>query len=187
MLNKKKIVVGISGGIASYKSASLVSALKKEGAFVQVIMTKNATQFITPLTLQTLSKNKVVVDMFEEDNAEYVGHIHFGQECDLLVIVPATANIIGKAANGIADDMLSSTIIAATVPILFVPSMNEFMYTNPIVQENIKKLSKFGMKFIIPDTGMLACGVSGKGKLPKTENIVNEIKKILKEGKWNLL
>jgi len=183
MFKNKKIVIGVSGGIASYKVASLVSVLHKEGASVQVIMTKHATQFISPLTLQTLSKNKVIVDMFEEDNAEYVGHIHFGQDCDLIVIVPATANIIGKAANGIADDMLTSTIIAANKPIIFVPSMNEVMYQNPIVQDNIAKLQKYGYHFLQPDNGMLACGVIGKGKLPKTELIIEEMKKVLKEGK----
>ena len=182
MLSNKNIVVGVSGGIACYKAASLVSALKKNGANVQVIMTKNATNFISPLTLQTLSKNKVVTEMFEEENVEYVGHIHYGQDSDLLVIAPATANIIGKAANGIADDMLSSTIIASTVPVLFAPAMNEYMYKNPIVQANIKKLKAYGYKFIEPSSGMLACGIEGVGKLPPTKTIVDNIESILEEN-----
>lgn len=179
MINMKKITICICGGIASYKSASLVSALKKYDIDIKVLMTKNATQFITPLTLETLSKNKVTIDMFNEDNYEYVGHIEYGQNTDLLVVVPATANIIGKTANGIADDMVSSTIIAATAPILYVPSMNTKMYENKIVQDNIKKLKDYGYKFVEPDTGMLACGYEGKGKMPNTKRIIEEIDNII--------
>lgn len=180
MIKNKKIVVGVTGGIAAYKAISLVNVLTKEGADVQVIMTKHATAFITPLTFQTLSKNKVVVDMFEEENSDYVGHIHFGQDVDLIVVAPATANIIGKTANGIADDMLSSTIIAATAPILFAPAMNEYMYKNKIVQNNISKLKDYGYNFIEPQTGHLACGTEGVGKLADTKTIVNAIDNTLK-------
>lgn len=176
----KKITICVCGGIAAYKIASLVSALSKYNLDIQVIMTKNATEFITPLTLETLSKNKVVVDMFNESNAEYVGHIEYGQNTDLLVIAPATANIIGKTANGIADDMVSSTIIAATAPVLYVPAMNVKMYENKIVQNNIKKLKECGYYFLEPDTGMLACGYEGKGKLPKIETIIDKINDFIK-------
>ena len=176
----KKITICVCGGIAAYKIASLVSALSKYNLDIQIIMTKNATEFITPLTLETLSKNKVVVDMFNESNAEYVGHIEYGQNTDLLVIAPATANIIGKTANGIADDMVSSTIIAATAPVLYVPAMNVKMYENKIVQNNIKKLKEYGYYFLEPDTGMLACGYEGKGKLPKTETIIDKINDFIK-------
>lgn len=175
----KKITIGISGGIACYKTASLISALKKYDLDIKVIMTENATKFITPLTFETLSKNKVVVNMFEENNDKYVGHIEYGQNTDLLIIVPATANIIGKIANGIADDMLTSTIIASTSKILIIPSMNTHMYENKIVQDNIKKLKDYGYLFIEPTEGMLACGYEGKGKLPDTKTLVDEINKIL--------
>lgn len=177
-----KITIGVCGGISAYKVASIVSALKKnENIEIQVIMTKNATNFITPLTLETLSKNKVVIDMFEENNYEYVGHIEYAQNTDLLVIVPASANIIGKIANGIADDMLTSTVIASNKPVLFVPAMNSKMYLNKIVQNNIEKLKNYGYLFLNPESGMLACGDEGIGKLPNTKKIVEEIYKILKE------
>lgn len=175
----KKITIGVCGGIAAYKAASLISALKKYDLDIKVIMTKSATQFITPLTLETLSKNKVVTDMFEESNADFVGHIEYGQNTDLLVIVPATANVIGKSANGIADDMLTSTIIASTAPTLFIPAMNVHMYENKIVQDNIKKLKDYGYYFLEPDSGLLACGYEGKGKLPGTKTIMDEINRFL--------
>lgn len=181
MLKNKKIVIGITGGIACYKVCSLISHLVREGANVKVIMTKNATKFITPLTLEVLSKNKVVIDMFEEDNFDYVGHVEYGQNIDLLVIAPATANILGKVASGIADDMLTSTIIASTAPVLFVPAMNEHMYLNKIVQNNIKKLKEHGYLFLEPELGLLACGVEGIGKLPNSKTIFDEISDILKE------
>lgn len=174
-----KIVVCVTGGIAAYKSASLVSRLKSLGNEVQVIMTKHATEFITPLTMQTLSKRKVITDMFEEQNPEFVGHIEYGQEWDCIVVAPATANNLGKVANGIADDMVTSTIIAATKPVIFVPSMNTHMYENRLVQANIEKLKELGYHFVEPDSGMLACGVEGKGKFPKIEKIVNKIDEIM--------
>lgn len=179
MLKDKKITICITGGISAYKSASLVSFLVKGGAKVQVIMTKHATEFITPLTLQTLSKNKVIVDMFDELSPEYVGHIHFSQDVDLIVVVPATANILGKVANGIADDMVSSTIIASTKPVLFAPAMNEHMYKNKIVQSNIEKLKEYGYEFIGPAEGYLACGTIGIGKLANIKTITKEIERIL--------
>lgn len=179
MIKNKKITLCVCGGIAAYKAASVVSQLIKKGAEVQVIMTKHAAEFVTPLTLQTLSKKKVIIDMFDEMNPDYVGHIHFGQDYDLLVVLPATANVIGKAANGIADDMVTSTIIAATVPVVFAPAMNEYMYKNIIVQNNIQKLKDYGYLFIEPATGHLACGTEGVGKLPDTKTLVNYIDNIL--------
>lgn len=174
-----KVVICVTGGIAAYKTASLISYLKNKGNEVQVIMTKHATEFVTPLTFQTLSKRKVITDMFEESNPEYVGHIEYGQEWDCIIVAPATANNLGKVANGIADDMVTSTIIASTIPVLFVPSMNTHMYENKLVQNNMKKLKELGYYFVEPDLGMLACGVEGKGKFPKIEKIVNKIDKIM--------
>ena len=176
-----KIVVCVTGGIAVYKCASLVSMLKNLGNEVQVIMTRHATEFVTPLTFQTLSKRKVITDMFDESNPEYVGHIEYGQKWDCIVVAPATANNIGKIANGISDDMVTSTIIASTIPVLFVPSMNTYMYENKLVQKQIKKLKELGYYFVEPDSGMLACGVEGKGKFPKLDKIVNEINKMIDE------
>ena len=175
-----KITIGVTGSISAYKSASLVSALSKEHE-VNVIMTKNATNFITPLTLETLSKNKVMIDEFENSNPKFVEHIEYGQNVDLLVIVPATANIIGKIANGIADDLLSSTVLAATCDVLICPAMNEKMYLNKIVQDNIKKLKSYNYIILEPTSGQLACGVTGIGKLPDTKTIINKINEILKE------
>lgn len=174
-----KIVVCVTGGIAAYKSASLVSALKNRGDEVQVIMTRHATEFITPLTLKTLSKRQVITDMFEEQEAEFVGHIHYGQDWDAIIVAPSTANNLGKVAGGIADDMVTSTIIASTIPVLFVPSMNTHMYENPIVQKNMKTLKEYGYHFVEPDSGMLACGVEGKGKFPKTSKIIEKLDEIL--------
>ena len=177
-----KILVGITGGIASYKAASLVSYLNNRGDEVKVMMTKHATEFISPLTFETLSKQKVITVMFNDSEPGIVSHIYYAQEYDLIVVAPATANIIGKVSNGIADDMLSSTLIAANIPILFVPAMNSYMYENKIVQENIKKLKNYGYYFVEPDIGMLACGVEGKGKYPKTEKIVTQIDSILERN-----
>lgn len=182
----KKIVVCVTGGIAAYKAASLVSALKNMGNEVQVIMTKNATEFITPLTFKTLSKREVIVDMFDKNSeAEIVDHIYYGQECDIIIVAPTTANCIGKVANGIADDEVTSTIIAANKPILFVPAMNTVMYDNPIVQGNIEKLKGYGYHIMEPDVGKLACEVTGKGKMPKTSSIISKADEILSNGKEN--
>ena len=183
MFKKLNIVIGITGGIAAYKACDLVSYFKKEGANVDVIMTKNACEFITPLTLETLSKNKVITDMFERPDYIDVKHISLAQKADLFLIVPATANIIGKVANGIADDMLSTTIMATHAKVVFAPAMNNFMYENPIVQANIKKLKKYGYSFIEPSIGNLACGYKGKGKLPSKDEIIDKINEILKEMK----
>lgn len=183
MFKDLNIVVGITGGISAYKACGIVSYLKNEGANVDVIMTKNACNFITPLTLETLSKNKVVVDMFDHEDYTIVKHISLAKKADLFLIVPASANIIGKIANGIADDMLSTTVIATQAPVIFAPAMNNQMYENKIVQNNIEKLKEYGYKFIEPATGHLACGYEAKGKLPKTEEIIDYVKILIKEMK----
>lgn len=179
MFKDLNIVVGITGGIAAYKACGIVSFLKSEGANVDVIMTTNACQFITPLTLETLSGNKVVTDMFDETDYIDVKHISLAKNADLFLIVPATANIIGKVANGIADDMLSTTIIATQAPVIFAPAMNNQMYENRIVQDNIEKLKRYGYKFIEPEVGNLACGYEAKGKLAKKKMIIESLKQSL--------
>ena len=181
MFKDLNIVIGITGGIAAYKACGIVSYLKSQGANVDVIMTKNATEFITPLTLETLSGNKVVTDMFQRPDYMEVEHISLANKADLFLIVPATANIIGKVANGIADDMLSTTIMATDAPVIFAPAMNNKMYANPIVRDNITKLESYGYKFIEPSIGHLACGYDGRGKLPKSEEIIDYVKKLIKE------
>ena len=177
MFKDLNVVIGITGGIAAYKACGIVSYLKKEGANVDVIMTKNACEFITPLTLETLSGNKVVTDMFDRPDHMEVKHISLARKANLFVIIPASANILGKVAHGIADDMLSTTIMATASPVIFAPAMNDQMYNNPIVQKNIEILKGYGYKFIEPATGHLACGYEAKGKLPKTEEIIEYIRK----------
>ena len=191
MLNNITIVLGITGGISAYKSLELISLLKKQGGDIHVIMTKSATKFVTPLTFQTLTQNVVVVDTFQSIKYWEVEHIFLAQKADIFAIVPATANIIGKIANGIADDMLSTTIMATEAIKLIVPAMNTQMYINPIVQENIKKLEALGYIFMEPDSGMLACGDEGPGKLPSPSAIEEKILSIFKkkdlEGKRVLI
>lgn len=178
-LNGKNVVLGVSGGIAAYKACEIVSRLKKLGANIDVIMTKSAAEFVTPLTFQSLSLNKVTVDMFEEPKYWEIGHISLAKKADLFLIAPATANVIGKIANGIGDDMLTTTAMAIKSPILIAPAMNTNMYENEIVQENIEKLKKRGMHFIEPISGRLACGDIGSGKLPDPEDIVERAIEIL--------
>lgn len=179
----KNVVIGVSGGIAVYKALDVVSKLKKHDINVHVIMTKSAQEFVTPLSFQSLSQNMVVKDMFEEPKAFEIQHISLAKKADLLVVVPATANIIGKVANGIADDMLSTTIMATRAKVIFAPAMNTNMYTNPIVQDNISKLKSLGYEFINPASGRLACGDVGDGKLADTEVIVDYILSSLHEPK----
>lgn len=173
MSNIKTVVVGVCGGIAAYKALDVVSQLKKKGFNVHVIMTKSAAEFVTPLSFQALSQNLVVTDMFAEPKAFEIQHISLAKKADLMLIVPATANIIGKVANGIADDMLSTTIMATIAPVVFAPAMNTNMYNNKIVKENIKKLKKLDYSFISPESGRLACGDVGEGKLADTKLIAN--------------
>lgn len=174
MKDKKCVVVGVSGGVAVYKALDVISRLRKKDVEVHVIMTKSATEFVTPLSFQSLSQNMVITDMFAEPKAWEIQHISLAKKADLMLIVPATANIIGKVANGIADDMLSTTIMATKAPVVFCPAMNTNMYENPIVQRNINLLKELGYEFIEPASGRLACGDEGKGKLQDTEIIAEE-------------
>lgn len=179
MLKGKKIVLGITGGIAAYKAAELTRALIKEGAQVKVIMTKCAAEFITPLTLQTLSQNQVYTDMFVSADKYDMVHIALAEFADAFVIAPATGNIIGKIASGIADDLLSTTIMAAAKPTLICPAMNDKMLANPIVQENISKLKNHGYVVMDSGVGELACKTEGAGRLPEIPEIVEEIERLL--------
>ncbi|OOM13649.1 bifunctional phosphopantothenoylcysteine decarboxylase/phosphopantothenate--cysteine ligase CoaBC [Clostridium saccharobutylicum] len=180
---KKNVVLGVSGGIAAYKALEIVSLLVKKDINVNVIMTESATKFVTPLSFQSLSQNMVTEDMFAEPKAWEIQHISLAEKADVFLVAPATANIIGKVANGIADDMLSTTIMATKAKVIFAPAMNTNMYTNPIVQENIKKLKALGYEFVEPAEGRLACGTSGKGKLEKPEIIVDKVLMELNEKK----
>jgi phosphopantothenoylcysteine decarboxylase/phosphopantothenate--cysteine ligase len=175
MLTGKNIVLGVSGGIAAYKAVDVVSRLKKLGANVYVIMTKNSTEFVTPLTFQSLSQNYVVSDMFEDPKTWDVEHIALAKRADLFLIAPASANVIGKMANGIADDMLTTTVMATEAPVFLAPAMNTKMYENPIVQHNIALLKTYGYHFIAPESGRLACGDVGAGKLATPEDIVASV------------
>ena len=184
IMNNKKVLLGVSGGIAVYKALDVISRLKKKGIEVKVIMTKSATEFVTPLSFQSLSENPVVIDMFDEPKAWEIQHISLAKWADLVVVVPATANIIGKVANGIADDMLSTTIMATKAEVIFCPAMNTNMYENKIVQKNMATLKDLGYGFINPASGRLACGDIGRGKLENTEIIAEKIiKKLSKNGR----
>ena len=180
MFKNKNILIGVTGGISAYKVCDIVSALKHKGANVNVIMSKNATKFITALTLETLSKNKVYVEMFDGEYEQEVRHISLARNADIVLVAPCSANVIGKLANGIADDMLTTTLIATKAQVVIAPAMNDNMYSNLIVQDNIRKLKEFGYKFIEPDTGNLACGYIGKGKLAKKEVILNYLENVLR-------
>lgn len=183
MLTGKNIVLGVSGGIAVYKAVDLVSRLKKLGANIDVIMTESAEKFVTPLTFQSLSQNYVTTNMFAEPKAWEIEHIALASRADLFLIVPATANIIAKVANGIADDMLSTTIMATKADVVFAPAMNTNMYTNPLFKRNVDTLKDLGYKFIDPASGRLACGDYGEGKLADPADIVEYVLDIFKEGK----
>ncbi|MBQ7604979.1 MAG: bifunctional phosphopantothenoylcysteine decarboxylase/phosphopantothenate--cysteine ligase CoaBC [Firmicutes bacterium] len=175
MLKEKNILLCISGGIAAYKIASLASMLKQSGAVVNTIMTEHATEFIAPLTFETLTGNRCVVGMFDRDYKYDVKHISLAKAADIIVIAPATANIIAKLAHGIADDMLTTTVLASTAPKLVVPTMNTNMYHNPATQDNIETLRRYGFNVISPATGHLACGDSGDGKMPEPAEIFEHI------------
>lgn len=179
MLAGKNVVLGVTGGIAAYKSVEIASLLRKSSANVHVIMTQAATQFVTPLTFREISGNPVAISMWEEPKQWHVAHIALATLADILVIAPATANIIGKLANGIADDMLSTTVMATQAPVLLAPAMNTHMYQNPIVQENLTKLTNLGYSFVDPESGMLACGTYGPGRLAAPVRIVEEIVSML--------
>lgn len=177
MLKDKNILLGVTGGIAAYKIANLASMLKKQGANVKVIMTENACQFITPMTFETLTAQKVYTDTFDRNFEFKVDHIELGKWADVFLIAPATANIIGKLANGIADDMLTTTALAMRCPILVSPAMNTAMFENKVVKHNIMKLRTYGMDIIMPASGHLACGDTGAGKMPEPEMLLEYIKR----------
>ena len=179
MLKGKTILLGVTGGIAAYKAVELLRLYVKAGAEVFVVMTKSAREFVTPLTFQTLSGNPVHTELFNLYQEQEIGHISLADRADLVVVAPATANIIGKVAGGLADDLLSTTLLATKSPVFFVPAMNVNMYENPLYQANQKKLEGFGYYFLEPATGYLACGWEGKGKLPDPQTIFEESLRLL--------
>ena len=183
-MKNKCIVVGVTAGIAAYKICQLVSSLKKQGNEVHVIMTKEAEKFVTPLTFQTLSNQKVITDMFTVDYTPDVHHISLAKKADLFVVAPATANIIAKIAHGLADDMLTTTFLAATCPKLIVPAMNTNMLNNPITQDNIATCQKYGMHIMCSDAGYLACGDVGAGRLPEPEEIEDAIASLIETDRY---
>lgn len=182
MLTGKTVILGITGGIAAYKSANIASMLKKLGCDVQVIMTKNAVNFINPIVFETLTGNRCITDTFDRNFQYNVEHVALAKKADIIVVAPATADVIAKMAHGIADDMLTTTVLACNCIKVAVPSMNTRMYENPVTQDNIKTLLKYGFKIIEPATGFLACGDTGAGKFPDEKLIVEHI---LKEIVYN--
>lgn len=175
----EKVLLCVTGGIAVYKAIALTSKLTQNGYDVKVMMTENATKFVTPLSFQAISRNEVYTDTFDEKDPNKIAHIDLADWPDCIIIAPATANIIGKLANGIADDIVSTTLLATTKPVLIAPAMNVHMYSHPVVQSNMDKLKSFGYNFIEPGEGYLACGYTGKGRLEEPENIVEYVKKFL--------
>ncbi|WP_407058430.1 bifunctional phosphopantothenoylcysteine decarboxylase/phosphopantothenate--cysteine ligase CoaBC [Paracerasibacillus soli] len=176
MLQDKKIILGVSGGIAAYKACALASKLTQEGASVKVMMTKEATHFVTPLTFQALTRQPVYTDVFDEKDPVKIAHIDVADWADMIIIAPATANIIAKLASGIADDMLTTTLLATKAPIYIAPAMNVNMYDHPAIKKQMCQLEKWGYHFIEPGAGYLACGWIGKGRLEEPETIVNILK-----------
>lgn len=175
MLKDKTVVLGITGSIAAYKMASVASSLKKLGVNVEVIMTENATQFITPVTFEAITGNRCITDTFDRNFDFNIEHISLAKKADLFIVAPASANIIGKIANGIADDMLTTTFMACTCPKLIAPAMNTNMYNNNILQDNLRRCQNCGIRIIEPASGLLACGDAGRGKLPEPELLVEHI------------
>ena len=175
MLKGKTVLLGVTGGIAAYKAAALASSLIKQHAAVEVVMTRNATQFITPLTFEQLTGRKVMVDTFDRNFVHQVEHISLAQRTDLVIIAPATANVCAKLAHGLADDMLTTTVLACRCPKLIAPAMNTNMYENPVTQDNLDTLRRYGWEVITPASGRLACGAVGPGKLPEPEELLQYI------------
>lgn len=175
MLKGKTVLLGVTGGIAAYKAAALASALVKLHACVEVVMTKHATEFIAPLTFEQLTGNRTMVDTFDRNFVHQVEHISLAQRTDLVIIAPATANVCAKLAHGLADDMLTTTVLACKCPKLIAPAMNTNMYENPVTQDNLQLLQKYGWQVITPASGRLACGAVGAGKLPEPEELVQYI------------
>lgn len=184
MTNKPCVLIGVTGGIAAYKICSLVSSLHKQDYEVHVLMTREAQEFITPLTMQSLSGQKVILDMFTTDYTPDVHHISLAQKADAFVIAPATANVIAKVANGIADDMLTTTFLASKCEKLIVPAMNTAMLENPITQDNLKKCAEYGMHILESGSGYLACGTMGKGRMPEPDQIEDALKEVLHTDKY---
>lgn len=182
-LSGKTVLLGITGGIAAYKMANVTSALRKTGAEVHCILTQNATQFITPLTFETLSNNRCIVDTFDRNFQYDVAHVSLAKKADVILIAPATANVIAKLAHGLADDMLTTTVLAARCPKLIAPAMNTAMLENPATQENLATLRRYGFTVIEPATGMLACKDVGSGKLPEPEVLCEEIYRVIAREK----
>ncbi len=182
-MDKKTVVLGVTGGIAAYKAADLASKLTQEGATVKVIMTQSAMEFITPLTFRNITGQPVVTDMFELASEFSVEHIALAELADVLVIAPATANIIAKIAAGIADDSLTCTVLATTAPVVIAPAMNDNMYKNPVTQENIKKLVDRGFTIVEPEEGRLLSGKTGVGRLADNQVILNTVKVMLGKKK----
>lgn len=178
-MNGKKIVLGVTGGIAAYKAAELAREFIRRGAAVHVIMTRNATEFITPLTFQTLTGNPVSVDTFQLTGEWEIGHISLAESASLVLLAPATANVIGKIAGGIADDLLTTTVMATRAPVLICPAMNVNMYSNPIVRENMEKLAAKGYRFVEAGYGELACKTEGYGRLACLEDIAEDAEDLL--------
>ena len=183
MENKKTVLLGISGGISAYKSVYVASGLKKKGYNVRVVMTENAAKFVSPLTFETMSCGKVVTDVFDPRNDTPTEHIELSHEADLILIAPATANTIAKLAHGIADNMLTTTVLAATCPKLISPAMNTDMFENPATQDNLNILRDYGFDIIEPAYGMLACGVEGKGKMPEPDVLISYVEQWISKPK----
>ena len=179
MLKGKTILLGVTGGIAAYKAAALASALMKQHAAVEVVMTQNATKFVTPLTFEQLTGRRTMVDTFDRNFSHHVEHISLAQRTDLVIVAPATANVCAKLAHGLADDMLTTTILACRCPKLIAPAMNTNMYENPVTQDNLDILRHYGWDVIEPASGRLACGAVGKGKMPEPEELVQHILRYL--------
>lgn len=179
MLKGKTVLLGVSGGIAAYKAAALASALVKQHAAVEVVMTKNATEFITPLTFEQLTGRRVMVDTFDRNFSHQVEHIALAERTDLVIVAPATANVCAKFAHGLADDMLTTTVLACRCPKLIAPAMNTNMFENPVTQDNLKLLEHYGWEIIPPASGRLACGAVGKGKLPEPEVLLDYVMRFL--------
>ena len=179
MLKGKTVLLGVTGGIAAYKAAALASALVKQHAAVEVVMTKNATEFVTPLTFEQLTGRRTMVDTFDRNFSHQVEHISLAERTDLLIIAPATANVCAKLAHGLADDMLTTTTLACRCPKLIAPAMNTNMYENPVTQDNLEILRRYGWDVIEPASGRLACGAVGKGKMPEPEDLLQHILKYL--------
>jgi len=179
MLKGKTVLLGVTGGIAAYKAAALASALVKQHASVEVVMTRNATEFVTPLTFEQLTGHRTMVDTFDRNFSHQVEHISLAERTDLVIIAPATANVCAKLAHGLADDMLTTTVLACRCPKLIAPAMNTNMYENPVTQDNLTTLRRYGWDVIEPASGRLACGAVGKGKMPEPENLLQHVLRYL--------